>query len=182
MIGTVSGKLIFVSGLTGAGKTTLVCGALDVIENLEPLLTYTTRPPRADEQPSREYMFVSDTEYEAIHAQSQKWDETIYDGHKYASDAEKFIADLAAGKNVIVSVTPSLDDIRAMTRIYGVEPVKIWIDTPKDVASARVQGDSERAARVDNDSARDYFDIIFEPVGDLDENIDSFIKLIHTII
>ncbi len=69
-----------------------------------------------------------------------------------------------------------------MTRIYGVEPVKIWIDTPKDVASARVQGDSERAARVDNDSARDYFDIIFEPVGDLDENIDSFIKLIHTII
>ena len=63
------GKLIFVSGLTGAGKTTLVGKALKAIDNLEVLLTYTTRPKRAGEGGSYEYIFVDDEAYEAVKSQ-----------------------------------------------------------------------------------------------------------------
>ena len=51
------GKLIFVSGLKGSGKTTLVQKALESVDNLDVHLTYTTRPQRDEEQDSYEYVF-----------------------------------------------------------------------------------------------------------------------------
>ena len=98
----MSGKLIFVSGLTGSGKTTLVQKALESVDTLEVLLTYTTRPRRDGEQRSYEYVFLTEDEYMWMKKTSPNWDETIFSGYKYASDANKYIKDLNSGVNVIV--------------------------------------------------------------------------------
>jgi guanylate kinase len=176
------GKLIFVSGLTGAGKTTLVGEALKEISDLEVLLTYTTRPKRATEDDSYEYIFLSDNEYDNLKALSHNWDETIYNDYKYASDAEKFINDLNEGKNVIVSVTPNMDDIRAMAQIYRARPTTIWINTDRTIATSRVREDKLRSLREESDDIKVEFDIIFEPTGDIQVDARQFISLIKKII
>jgi hypothetical protein len=72
-IESIYGKLIFVSGLTGAGQTTLVGEALDNIENLKVLLSYVTRPMRQGEEDSYEYVFVNDKQYDVIKKHSNNW-------------------------------------------------------------------------------------------------------------
>ena len=178
----MSGKLIFVSGLTGAGKTTLVGKALANVNDLEVLLTYVTRPPRAGEEESYEYVFVSDEEYELAKSKSTNWDETVFNSIKYGSDAEAYIRDLKSGTNVIVAVTPSLDDISSMTKIYGLKPVTVWIDTPREICEARVKGDTKRASRIEDETVKEYFNILFTPSNNLIEDSTSFIKLIESII
>ncbi|MDB5160296.1 MAG: guanylate kinase [Candidatus Saccharibacteria bacterium] len=177
----MQGKLIFISGLTGSGKTTLVQKALESIENLEILLTYTTRPRRDGEKDSYEYVFVTDDEYIWMKSASLKWDETIFGEYKYASDANKYIEDLHNGVNVIVSVTPDLDDIQEMTDIYGVKPVSVWINTPKDVAMDRIKDDPRRVGRQEDEAVKDHFDILFDPIGVLEKDSESFIGLIRKI-
>lgn len=178
----MTGKLIFVSGLTGAGKTTLIGKALGSIENLKVLLTYVTRPMRSGEEGSYEYVFVDNDEYEAIKSRSNDWDETIFHGVKYGSDASVYKRMLSDGINVIVSVTPNLEDIAAMTQIYEVEPVTIWIDTPKDIARARVFNDSTRGFRAEDETVKTQFGILFTPTNDLDEDSTKFIALVQSII
>lgn len=177
----MAGKLIFVSGLAGSGKTTLIGGALGDIENIEVLTTYTTRPRRSSEQESYEYIFVTDQEYERLKALSNNWDETLYKGYKYASDADKFIADLQNGVNVIVAVTPNIDDIQTMTGIYGQKPVTVWINTPKELAFERVSNDPTRSRRIEDESVKRYFDILFTPKNVLVDDIKSFVNLIRSI-
>ena len=175
------GKLIFVSGLTGSGKTTMVRKAVESVENLEVLMTYTTRPQRDGEQDSYEYVFVTEDEYVWMKNASLKWDETIFSDYKYASDANKYIEDLIKGVNVIVSVTPNLDDVHEMTDIYGVKPVMIWINTPKDIAMSRIRDDPRKANRKEDEVVKDHFDIIFDPENILENDIRSFVELIRTI-
>lgn len=178
----MQGKLIFISGLTGSGKTTLVQKAVESVENLEVLMTYTTRPQRDGEQDSYEYVFVTDDEYVWMKSASLKWDETVFGDYKYASDANKYIEDLYRGVNVIVSVTPNLGDIQEMTDIYGVKPVTIWINTPKDIAMSRIQDDPHRAGRNEDEAVKEHFDVIFDPTNVLEDDIKSFVGLIRTII
>jgi guanylate kinase len=178
----MSGKLIFVSGLTGAGKTTLIGESLKRIDNIEVLLTHTTRPIRVGEESSYQYIFVDEEGYELAKNKSNNWDETIYSEFRYGSDAEKFINDLDSGINVIVSVTPNIDDIQLMESIYKVEPISIWINTSDEIAHSRVEGDIRRSSRVENDAIKNQFNIIYEPSGILDDDVKSFTELIYNII
>lgn len=178
----MTGKLIFVSGLTGAGKTTLVGKALDNIDNLKVLLTYVTRPMRQGEEDSYEYVFVNDEQYDSIKKLSSNWDETIFHDVKYGSDVEIYKRDLQLGVNIIVSVTPDMDDINTMANIYDTRPITVWIDTTPEIAASRVTNDLDRSSRAEDDSVKSYFDIIFTPADDLNKDSTEFIKLIQSLI
>jgi len=178
----MSGKLIFVSGLTGAGKTTLIEAALKRIKNIEPLLTYTTRPMRLDEEHSHEYLFVNDKEYELAKSKSRNWDETIFNTYKYASDGDIFINHLSRGVNVIVSVTPNMDNITLMTAIYKTEPITIWVNTDTKTAYNRIKNDPRRNSRAEDESIKSNFDIIYNPSGNMDDDIETFTQLIENVI
>ena len=67
------GKLIFVTGLFGAGKTTLTAEAVAGIPDLNYLITYTTRPPRVGEVSEKgEYIFTDNAQYEEHKSKSGK--------------------------------------------------------------------------------------------------------------
>ena len=65
---------------------------------------------------------------------------------------------------VIVLVTPNL------------------INTPKDVAMSRIGDDPQRLEMQEDETIKDRFDVIFEPIGVLEDDQESFVDLIRTII
>ena len=59
------GIMIILSSPSGAGKTTLV-KLLSELENFEISISHTTREPRADEVPNKDYYFVKEEEFRRL--------------------------------------------------------------------------------------------------------------------
>jgi guanylate kinase len=174
--------LIFVSGLSGAGKTTMVGAALQAVPGLSYLQTVTTRPMRAGEDASFEYKFVDDAEYETLRAASEKWDHTEYNGFKYGADVEAVNRSLHEKADFICCVAPDLLVIQAMKEIYGVTPLTIWIDTPAGTAKQRTAEDEIRAARQEDARLKHRFNRIFPTTGHLEEDTANFVRLIRHVL
>lgn len=173
---------IFVSGVSGAGKTTLIGAVLRRMPELCYLTTVTTRPRRPDEAEDFEYRFVSDEQYEQLRAESPDWDHTDYNGYKYGADAAGARQKVAQGKVVICSVAPDEEIIEEMKRRYDPAAITIWIDTPKNVARDRVATDSLRSGREEDESVKSAFDHIFQPSGDLEQDRQAFIELLGQML
>ena len=56
------GVMIILSSPSGAGKTTLV-KMLSKLDNFEISISHTTRQPRPNEEPNKDYFFVNETEF-----------------------------------------------------------------------------------------------------------------------
>lgn len=182
MIPFMKGSLLFVSGLSGAGKTTLIDYALRNIPALEYLKTVTTRPQRAGEESSHEYVFVGDAEYERCKLASQHWDHTEYNGYKYGADVEDVRHKLEKGIDIICSVAPDRQVIADMTKLYDERPITVWIDTSREVARARISDDVVRRSRDEDESIKREFDSIFTPAGDLGSDYSNFADLIRALL
>ena len=59
------GIMIILSSPSGAGKTTLV-NLLSKLNNFEISISHTTRQPRANEVPNKDYYFVDETEFQRL--------------------------------------------------------------------------------------------------------------------
>lgn len=176
------GKLIFVSGISGAGKTTLIGAALRQLPQLHYLQTVTTRPPRVGETDSFEYKFVDETTYETLKKSSDNWDHTDYQGHKYGADIAAVKAWLHNDQPVICAVAPDLIIINEMEERYGTKPVKIWIDTPASVAKQRIQNDLDRLQRRETERVKSAFDFVFQPSGKIDKDDKDFSNILKHVI
>lgn len=156
--------------------------ALKRLSNVRYLKTYTTRPKRATETNSIEYIFVNDSEYKKFKAASKSWDHTDYAGHKYGADVDQVKADLANGTNIICSVVPDMDEIKHMAVVYGQEPILIWIDTSPQVAKERLAEDMTRKARIEDDSIKQHFNVLFKPSGNLKEDTSRFTQGLKSLL
>ena len=59
------GVMIILSSPSGAGKTTLV-KLLSKLENFEVSISHTTRQPRDNEIPNKDYYFVNEDEFQRL--------------------------------------------------------------------------------------------------------------------
>lgn len=176
------GKLIFVSGLSGSGKTTLITYALNQLPNVKYLTTYTTRPKRATEANSIEYIFVNNREYEAFRAASKSWDHTEYADYKYGANIDQIKTDLANGINVLCSVVPDMKEIEHMSALYGQKPTLIWINTPRDIARERLSEDAARKSRNEDESIKQHFNVLFDPTGNLEKDSSRFTRSLKSLL
>ena len=176
----MTGILLLVTGLSGSGKSTLVSEVLKRIQNLEYLKTYTTRPMRLGEESSHEYIFVSQPEYDQLQAASPRWDHTAYNGFSYGADVKNIYHSLKSGTNIVCCVAPDADIVSLVRDTYHAETVIIMIDTPKDVAIARIAQDTQRSARKEEIFGM-VVDYTFKPTENLSADIKRFHKLITTI-
>ncbi|NPB07323.1 MAG: guanylate kinase [Aquificae bacterium] len=60
----VRGKVFILSAPSGTGKTTVAKKILSELQDVEKVVTYTTRPPRPGEESGVDYVFVSREEFE----------------------------------------------------------------------------------------------------------------------
>ena len=59
------GVMVILSSPSGAGKTTLV-NLLSKQDNFDISISHTTRQPRPDEVPNKDYYFVNDNEFKRL--------------------------------------------------------------------------------------------------------------------
>ncbi len=183
----MKGKLIFLTGFFGAGKTTLMNAAVGAIPTLNFLVTYTTRPQRKGEiNGEGEYIFTNEDEYFQRKAQSTNWDEAIVYNFYYGNDVESINKDLLEGKSLIVCTVPDKETIEHQSLMYSTKPILIWIDTGLDIANSRAinEGRPERTAHPTQTLSRreeilKMADAVFIPESDdLEENKRKFIDLV----
>ncbi|HKE04542.1 MAG TPA: guanylate kinase [Blastocatellia bacterium] len=100
----MNGNLIIVSAPSGAGKTTLVGEALKRDNRVRASISFTSRPPRADEEQGVHYHFVSRAEFEAMIANGDFLEWAEVHGNLYGTSRRVVEEARAAGFDMILTI------------------------------------------------------------------------------
>ena len=103
---TNPGKVIVISGPSGAGKTTLVRQVFDHFPRLVSSISATTRPPRPGEEHGVDYYFLSAEEFLRRRAEGDFLEscEVFGRGYWYGTLLEEVEPSLRAGKSVLLEI------------------------------------------------------------------------------
>ena len=97
------GIMIILSSPSGAGKTTLV-SLLSKIDNFEISISHTTREPRANEIPNKNYYFVDEVEFKRLIKNQEFLEYAKVFNNFYGSTKTPVINNLNKGKNVLFDI------------------------------------------------------------------------------
>jgi guanylate kinase len=97
------GKLVVISGPSGAGKTS-VCRALKEHPDVEFSVSATTRAIRAGERDGVDYHFLSRDDFQRRLAENQLLEWATYNGNLYGTPRWPMDAALARGKTFLLEI------------------------------------------------------------------------------
>ena len=97
------GIMIILSSPSGAGKTTLV-NLLSKLENFEVSISHTTREPRQNEIPDKDYFFVTSLEFERLIKNEEFLEYAKVFSNLYGTTRTPVIDKLNKGKNVLFDI------------------------------------------------------------------------------
>ena len=182
-------RMFFVAGEAGAGKTTLIRGALEEYpDDLQYLQTYTTRPPREAHEP--EYVFVDRSQYDVLRAASGQWDHGVYYDNSYGCDVAAANETLRSGTSLIVSTMPDLAVLDTMKALYSdADPCTMYIKSERRLRAARLAGRGVVAEtarlEVDDGLSAEFeaaVDLVFEAPGNIGASRAAFNKIVGELI
>ena len=120
--GPRTGKLIVISGPSGAGKTSICRALLEQLPDTVWSVSATTRPKRAGEIDGESYEFVSDAEFARREAAGEFLESAEYIGHRYGTLRRPVEEALARGRNVVLEI-----DVQGGMQVAGKMPVAVRI-------------------------------------------------------
>ena len=97
------GTMIILSSPSGAGKTTLV-NLLSKLDNFEISISHTTRQPRANEVPNKDYYFVKEDEFKRLIGNDEFLEYAKVFNHLYGTTRTPVINNLTKGKDVLFDI------------------------------------------------------------------------------
>lgn len=137
------GRLIVISGPSGAGKTSICSALLRDLPDTVWSVSATTRPPRPGDKPGASYEFISREEFARREAAGDFLESAEYIGQRYGTPRKPAEQALAAGKNVVLEI-----DVQGGMQVAAKMPesVRIFI-LPPDMESlrARLEGRGSEA-------------------------------------
>ena len=97
------GIMVILSSPSGAGKTTLV-SLLSKLEDFEVSISHTTRQPRTNEQPDKDYYFVTEEKFKRLISNEEFLEYAKVFNNFYGSTRTPVIDKLNKGKNVLFDI------------------------------------------------------------------------------
>ena len=97
------GIMVILSSPSGAGKTTLV-KLLSERKNFEISISHTTRKPRPEEIPNKDYFFVDNTEFQELIKNDRFLEYAKVFNNLYGTSSKQVVDKLSQGKNVIFDI------------------------------------------------------------------------------
>ena len=144
--GRRTGRLIVISGPSGAGKTSICNALLHQIPNTVWSVSATTRAPRAGEVSGKSYEFLTPEEFARREQQDEFLESASYVGHRYGTPRAPVEQSLAEGMNVVmeIEVQGGIQVARKMP-----DSVRVFV-LPPNMASlrARLEGRKTEAKEV----------------------------------
>jgi len=143
------GKLIVITGPSGAGKTSICRALLEQLPDTVWSVSVTTRPLRPGDVPGESYHFVARPEFEAKEAAGEFLEAAEYVGHRYGTPRRPVEEAVASGRNVILEI-----DVQGGMQVAVRRPdsVRIFVLPPSpESLRARLEG---RATEVEEQLAR----------------------------
>lgn len=98
------GLLIIISGPAGAGKTTLCDRLMEEFQNIERVVTTTTREPREDEVDGIDYHFLGVIEFEAKATYGDFYEWARVHARYYGSERRAVLEPLKQGKDLLLNI------------------------------------------------------------------------------
>ncbi len=97
------GVMIILSSPSGAGKTTLV-SLLSKLKNFEISISHTTRQPRTNEKPNKDYYFVTEEKFKRLISNEEFLEYAKVFNNFYGTTRTPVIDNLNKGKNVLFDI------------------------------------------------------------------------------
>ena len=98
------GNLIVVAAPSGAGKSSLVKALLELDSHLDVSVSHTTRAPRGQEQPGREYHFIDEPAFRAMVARDEFVEWAQVHGHLYGTSRLAIAERLSNGQDIALEI------------------------------------------------------------------------------
>lgn len=98
------GRLVVISGPSGAGKTSICDELLRRIPGACWSVSVTTRPRRGHEVDGQHYRFVTRDEFDRLAAAGELLEHAEYLGNRYGTPAQPVLSAVAAGRVVIMEI------------------------------------------------------------------------------
>ncbi len=97
------GIMVILSSPSGAGKTTLV-NLLSQKDNFQVSISHTTRQPRPNERPNKDYYFIDEVEFKRLIKNEEFLEYAKVFNNFYGSTRTPVINNLTKGKNVLFDI------------------------------------------------------------------------------
>ena len=97
------GVMIILSSPSGAGKTSLV-SLLSKLRNFEVSISHTTRKPRPNEIPNKDYFFINEEEFNRLIKNQEFLEYAKVFNNLYGTTRTQVINNLNNGKNVLFDI------------------------------------------------------------------------------
>lgn len=135
----MTGDITVISGPTAVGKGTVVSALRRRCPDLWISVSATTRKPRPMERDGRDYLFVSDAQFDELiaHDGLLEW-ATVHGKHRYGTPRAPVDAAVAAGRHVILEI-----DLQGARQVKQQRPDvrSIFLQPPSwDVLVSRLVG------------------------------------------
>ena len=137
------GKLVVISGPSGAGKTSICRALLEQLPHTRWSVSATTRARRPGEIDGESYRFLSEETFERLESAGEFLESAQYVGSRYGTPREPVERALAEGDNVVLEI-----DVQGGMQVAERMPesVRIFV-LPPDASSlrARLEGRNTEA-------------------------------------
>ena len=182
------GRLIVVSGPSGAGKDTLIRAALEAIPELALIASATTRKPREGEVQHIDHVFLSREEFERWIEEGRLLEWAEYSGNLYGTPKHSVEELLEIGRSVLLRIELQgarqikerrPDAVMVFVRAPSLEETRRRLERRATETSESVE--SRMATAIREVAARDEFD--YEVVnGDREQAERDMIETLKTIV
>lgn len=173
--------MLILIGESGSGKTTILNKLVE--KGFEKAINHTTRPPRDNEENTKEYKFINKDEFNKMWSNGELLQRAEFNNEYYGISTSSLKDNVAC-----ISIVDSVKDIKNRAKELNMQDVKIttvylYADEQERINRMKQRGDTEEniqtRLKIDREKfvkARDIADYTIE-----NENIDKTVEEIIAI-